>query len=54
MIIILVFNENEFQYLEMRFGKATRVILTALFVILTCFFSPVVMYIPALAFAEGK
>lgn len=46
--------ENCYMYLDMRFGRATRVLLTAVFVILNLFFSPVVMYIPALAFAEGK
>lgn len=38
----------------MRFGKPTRKILTTFFIALTCIFSPAIMYIPALAFAEGN
>lgn len=43
-----------FQYLEMRFGKATRRILTVLFIVLYLFLTPLVMFIPALALSEGK
>lgn len=38
----------------MRFGGLTRRILTALFIILNLFFLPLIMYIPSLAFVEGK
>lgn len=38
----------------MRFGRATRKILTALFIVVNLFFSPLIMYIPSLAFAEGN
>lgn len=43
-----------FQYLDMRFGSATRRILTTLYIFQSLFFIPLLMYIPSLAFAEGK
>lgn len=38
----------------MRFGRATRKILTTLFIAMLVIFSPVIMFIPALALAEGN
>lgn len=48
------FNWYHFQYLDLRFGKATCKILTILYVLLCIFFLPLMMYIPALAFVEGN
>lgn len=38
----------------MRFGRPTRKILTVLFIGLNLFFTPMMMFIPAIAFAEGN
>lgn len=42
------------QYLELRFGKWIRKLTTIMFIVMNLFFLPVIMYIPSLAFAEGK
>ncbi|XP_031621567.1 uncharacterized protein LOC116339681 [Contarinia nasturtii] len=44
--------ENCYAYLEIRFGKITRRLLTGLYIILGLFFFPLLMYIPSLAFVE--
>lgn len=43
-----------FQYLELRFGPTTRKCVTIIFILVNCFFLPVIMYIPSLSFVEGK
>lgn len=42
------------QYLEMRFCKSVRSIVTVTFVLNGLLFIPIVLYIPSLAFSEGK
>lgn len=43
-----------FQYLDMRFGKSVRKIITHLSIFLGLCFLPIVMYLPSLSFVEGE
>lgn len=45
---------SSYEYLEMRFGKAVRTFISGLFVMDMILFLPVVIYVPALAFNQGK
>ncbi|EDV90551.1 GH14124 [Drosophila grimshawi] len=55
-IIVPVFYENNvsncYEYLEMRFNKFTRKVVTATFVMNSCLMLPVFMFIPSLAFSQ--
>lgn len=42
------------KYLEMRFNKRTRQMVTASFILNSCLMLPVYVFVPALAFAQGK
>lgn len=41
------------QYLELRFNKLTRQLITATFIMNTCLMLPIFMFIPSLAFSQG-
>lgn len=41
------------QYLELRFSKLTRQLITATFIMNTCLMLPIFMFIPSLAFSQG-
>lgn len=41
------------QYLELRFSKLTRQLITATFIMNTCLMLPIYMFIPSLAFSQG-
>lgn len=43
-----------FQYLELRFGRNVRTIASCLFVMDEIFFLPMIIYVPAMAFNQGK
>lgn len=45
---------SSYEYLEMRFGKGVRTLISLMFVIDMVLFLPVVIYVPALAFNQGK
>ncbi|XP_030573342.1 sodium-coupled monocarboxylate transporter 2-like [Drosophila novamexicana] len=55
-IIVPVFYENNvsncYEYLEIRFSKLTRQLVTATFVMNSCLMLPVYMFIPSLAFSQ--
>lgn len=51
--MFFVFFFGYFQYLELRFCKAVRNIVTGLFLLLGIFHMPVFLYIPSLAYSEG-
>ncbi|XP_060645920.1 sodium-coupled monocarboxylate transporter 1-like [Drosophila nasuta] len=55
-IIVPVFYENNvsncYEYLEVRFNKLTRRLVTATFVMNACLMLPVFMFIPSLAFSQ--
>lgn len=57
-VIIPVFYSNNiancYEYLEMRFNKKTRTFITFLFVVNILLILPVIMFIPSLAFSQGK
>lgn len=45
---------SSFQYLERRFGKTVRVMASAMYVFKGMCFTPLVVYVPALALSQGK
>lgn len=45
---------SSYEYLEMRFGKGVRTFISGLFVLDMILFLPVVIYVPALAFNQGR
>ncbi|XP_061392472.1 sodium-coupled monocarboxylate transporter 2-like [Musca vetustissima] len=55
-IIIPVFYNNNitncYEYLQLRFNKLTRKLITGTFVLSTCLMLPVIMFVPSLAFAQ--
>ncbi|KAH8418033.1 hypothetical protein KR222_010828, partial [Zaprionus bogoriensis] len=55
-VIVPVFYENNisncYEYLELRFSKLTRQLITATFVMNACLMLPVYMFIPSLAFSQ--
>ncbi|XP_064551030.1 sodium-coupled monocarboxylate transporter 2-like [Drosophila montana] len=55
-IIVPVFYENNvsncYEYLEIRFSKLTRQLVTATFVMNSCLMLPVFMFLPSLAFSQ--
>ncbi|KAM7360896.1 LOW QUALITY PROTEIN: sodium-coupled monocarboxylate transporter 1-like [Cochliomyia hominivorax] len=55
-IIVPVFYNNNisncYEYLEMRFNKRTRQVVTAAFILNACLMLPVYMFIPSLAFSQ--
>uniref|UniRef100_A0A1B0C7K6 Uncharacterized protein n=1 Tax=Glossina palpalis gambiensis TaxID=67801 RepID=A0A1B0C7K6_9MUSC len=55
-IIVPVFYENNisncYEYLQIRFNKSTRRIVTLSFVLNACLMLPVYMFIPSLAFSQ--
>lgn len=57
-VIIPVFYSNNiancYEYLEMRFSKRARSFITFLFVLNIVLILPVIMFIPSLAFSQGK
>lgn len=44
---------SSYEYLEMRFGKGVRTLISLMFVLDMVLFLPVVIYVPALAFNQG-
>ncbi|TDG42421.1 hypothetical protein AWZ03_011142 [Drosophila navojoa] len=55
-VVVPVFYENNvsncYEYLEMRFGKLMRQVITATFLLNACLMLPVYMFIPSLAFSQ--
>lgn len=45
---------SSYEYLEMRFGKGVRTFISGMFVLDMILFLPVVIYVPALAFNQGR
>lgn len=45
---------SSYEYLEMRFGKGVRTFISGMFVMDMILFLPVVIYVPALAFNQGR
>lgn len=45
---------SSFEYLERRFDRSIRILVSAIYIVSHIIFMPIVIYVPALTFSQGN